>query len=254
MRADLLLVARGLASSRTRARELIDAGAVRLCTADGSQPLHKASTLLADDAELYVADEARPRYVSRGGLKLAGALSAAGIDVQGLVCADLGQSTGGFTDCLLQAGAARVVGIDVGHGQLDPALRADPRVQAFEGVNVRALPDGLLAPEVRSALAAGAFDLVVADLSFISLTHALPPAAWLLRAGGHLLALVKPQFEVGPGGVDHRGIVREASRYDGVRQRVEAAARAAGLSPAGWYESPIQGGDGNREFFILASK
>ncbi|MFP5412375.1 MAG: TlyA family RNA methyltransferase [Gammaproteobacteria bacterium] len=253
MRADQLLVARGLAASRTRARELIDAGAVRVRTAGGDEPVGKPSAQLADDAELLVDDSARPRHVSRGGLKLEGALAASGVDPRGLTCLDLGQSTGGFTDCLLQAGAARVVGVDVGHGQLHPSLRADPRVAAFEGVNVRGLPEAADAA-LRAALPEAGFDLVVADLSFISLAHALAPAAALLREGGILLALVKPQFEVGPGGVDSRGIVRDASRHAEVRQRIEAAARAAGLAPRGWHDSPIRGGDGNREFFLHAVK
>lgn len=253
MRADQLLVARGLAASRTRARELIDAGAVRVRTAGGDEPVGKPSSQLADDAELLVDDSARPRHVSRGGLKLEGALAASGVDPRGLTCLDLGQSTGGFTDCLLQAGAARVVGVDVGHGQLHPSLQADPRVAAFEGVNVRGLPEA--ADEaLRAALPEAGFDLVVADLSFISLARALAPAAALLREGGILLALVKPQFEVGPGGVDSRGIVRDASRHAEVRERIEAAARAAGLAPRGWHDSPIRGGDGNREFFLHAVK
>ncbi|MCM5571649.1 TlyA family RNA methyltransferase [Burkholderiaceae bacterium FT117] len=254
MRADQLLVARGLAASRTRARELIEAGAVRLRTAAGLEPLRKPSAALADDAELLVDDAARPRFVSRGGLKLEGALAAAGVDPRGMACLDLGQSTGGFTDCLLQAGAARVVGIDVGHGQLHPSLRDDPRVVALEGVNVRALAGADAPAAFAAARPPGGFDLAVADLSFISLAHALAPAAALLRPGGTLLALVKPQFEVGPGGVDSRGIVRDERRYAEVRARIEAAAREAGLSPRSWHDSPIRGGDGNREFFLHAVK
>jgi 23S rRNA (cytidine1920-2'-O)/16S rRNA (cytidine1409-2'-O)-methyltransferase len=253
MRADQLLVARGLAASRTLARELIEAGAVRLRTATGAEPLRKPATPVPADAELLVDDEARPRYVSRGGLKLAGALAAARLDPTGWHCLDLGQSTGGFTDCLLQAGAACVLGIDVGHGQLHPSLQADPRVTAFEGVNVRELPAGVDAA-LRPALPAGGFDLAVADLSFISLAHALVPAAGLLRAGGTLLALVKPQFELGPGGVDSRGIVRDETRHAEIRDRLGAAAQAAGLTVLGWPDSPIRGGDGNREFFLHAVK
>jgi 23S rRNA (cytidine1920-2'-O)/16S rRNA (cytidine1409-2'-O)-methyltransferase len=255
MRADQLLVARGLAASRSRARELIEAGAVRVRVGPSFDTLRKASTPLADSAELLVDDEARLKFVSRGGLKLEGALAAAGLDPRGLHCVDLGQSTGGFTDCLLQAGAQHVIGIDVGHDQLHASLRGHPRVSAFEGQNVRTLLAGAQAdPRVLAALPPGGVDLVVADLSFISLAHALGPAAFLLRAGGHLLALVKPQFEVGPGGVDHRGIVRDESRYGDIRQRIEHAAREAGLDPVGWYDSPIRGGDGNREFFLHAVK
>jgi 23S rRNA (cytidine1920-2'-O)/16S rRNA (cytidine1409-2'-O)-methyltransferase len=212
MRADQLLVARGLAPSRQRARELIDAGAVHLRTPGGRETLRKPSTPLPDNVGIEIDDAARPRYVSRGGLKLEGALAAAEVDARGLCCLDLGQSTGGFSDCLLQAGAARVVGIDVGHGQLHPSLQSDPRVVGLEGRNVRAL-DPASDPAFAAVIPAGGFDLVVADLSFISLAHALGPAARLLRDGGRLLALVKPQFELGPGVVDSRGIVRDPTRY-----------------------------------------
>ena len=251
-----MLVAMGLAASRTQARALIEAGAVQLRSVSGFETLRKPSAEIAHDAEIVIDEGARPRHVSRGGLKLEGALAAAGIDPSGMVCLDLGQSTGGFTDCLLQAGAARVVGIDVGHGQLHPSLGGDRRVLAFEGINVRALtaPEYGSPSAFRAAVPPGGFDLVVADLSFISLAHALAPAAALLRPGGTLLALVKPQFEVGPGGVDSRGIVRNERSYAEIRERIERAARQAGLVPRGWHESPLRGGDGNREFFLHAVK
>ncbi|MCO5108447.1 MAG: TlyA family RNA methyltransferase [Burkholderiaceae bacterium] len=250
MRADQLLVARGLAASRARARELIQAGAVSARIGARDEVLRKPSVELAEDTPLAVEDGAGLRYASRGGLKLAGALDRAHVDARGLACLDLGQSTGGFTDCLLQAGAARVVGVDVGHGQLRERLRHDPRVRAFEGVNVRTL-----APEVLgAAFPPAGFDLVVADLSFISLVHALGPAHALTRPGGRLLALVKPQFEVGPGGVDRHGIVRDPALYETVRRKVCDAAACAGWTVDGWFESPIRGGDGNREFFLCARK
>lgn len=250
VRADQLLVARGLAASRARARELIEAGAVRARIGGCEQVLRKASTELADDTPLSVAEGAGLRYASRGGLKLAGALARAGVDARGLVCLDLGQSTGGFTDCLLQAGALRVVGVDVGHGQLREQLRRDPRVQVFEGVNVRALAPATLG----GAFPPAGFDLVVADLSFISLAHALAPALALARPGARLIALVKPQFEVGPGGVGRDGIVRDPALHEAVRHRICDAAAAAGWTVDDWFESPIRGGDGNREFFLCARK
>jgi 23S rRNA (cytidine1920-2'-O)/16S rRNA (cytidine1409-2'-O)-methyltransferase len=250
MRADRLLVARGLAASRERARELIEAGAVSAGSGARRQVLHKPSTELDDDVPLEVAAGALLRYVSRGGLKLAGALERTGLDVRGFACLDIGQSTGGFTDCLLQAGARRVVGVDVGHGQLHPRLRDDPRVQAFEGVNVRALD----AARLGAAWVAPGLDLVVADLSFISLAHALAPAFALARTGAHLVALVKPQFELGPGGVDRRGIVRDAARYDTVQAALRRAATDTRWNVDDWFESPIRGGDGNREFFLYARK
>lgn len=250
MRADQLLVARGLAGSRARARELIEAGAVSARIGARDEIVRKASTDLADDTPLAVQEGATLRYASRGGLKLAGALERARIDARGLACLDLGQSTGGFTDCLLQSGASRVVGIDVGHGQLRERLRDDPRVRAFEGINVRTLAPALLG----SAFPPAGFDLVVADLSFISLAHALAPAFALSRPGGRLLALVKPQFEVGPGGVDRHGVVRDPALYELARRRICDAAAEAGWSVVEWFDSPIRGADGNREFFLSASK
>jgi len=202
----------------------------------------KASLILPPTAALVVLADADDRYVSRGGLKLAGALAHTGLDVHGRSCLDLGQSSGGFTDCLLQAGAARVVGVDVGHGQLHPRLQADPRVSSLEGINGRSLGDAPL-PERR-------FDLIVADLSFISLTLVLPQLPPLLVADGDLLLLVKPQFEVGPEHVGKGGIVRDAGLYPQVAARLRQAAAAAGLRVLDWFDSPIRGGDGNREFFI----
>lgn len=250
MRADQLLVVRGLAASRARARELIEAGAVSARIGARDEVLRRPSTDLSDDTPLSVAPEAAPRHVSRGGLKLAGALERTGVDVRGLTCLDLGQSTGGFTDCLLQAGAARVVGVDVGHGQLHSRLRRDERVCAFEGLNVRALD----AAQLGAAFPPGGFDLVVADLSFISLTLALAPAFALARPGAVLLALAKPQFEAGPAALDRRGIVRDPARYEAVRRKLCEAAADAGWAVEGWFDSPIRGADGNREFFLYARK
>jgi len=193
--------------------------------------------------------DASDRFVSRGGLKLAGALAHCALDVRGRVCLDVGQSTGGFTDCLLQAGAARVVGVDVGHGQLHARIAADPRVTALEGINARAIRRA----DLGDALPAGGFDLVVVDVSFISLTKVLPALAALCAPQAHLIALVKPQFEVGPGGLDRHGIVRDAARYDAVRTTVTDCAAACGWQVHAWLDSPITGGDGNREFFIHAT-
>jgi len=244
IRADQLLVARGLASSRTLAQRLIEAGRVR---AD-ARPVRKASESLAEQARITLAPGDDDRFVSRGGLKLAGALAATRLDPRSMVCLDVGQSTGGFTDCLLQAGAARVVGLDVGHGQLHPSLWADPRVTAFEGLNARSIDRAALG----DAMPAPGFDLIVADVSFISLTLVLPALGALATPTGRLLALVKPQFEVGREALDGRGIVRSADLYDGVREAVGACARGCGWAQPAWLDSPILGGDGNREFFIYA--
>jgi 23S rRNA (cytidine1920-2'-O)/16S rRNA (cytidine1409-2'-O)-methyltransferase len=257
MRADQLLVQRGLAASRSQAQRLIGSG-VRWFDGAGWQAVAKCGQVLPLQAPIDLGDAAERRYVSRGGLKLEGALKSAGLDVAGASCLDLGQSTGGFTDCLLRHGAARVVGVDVGHGQLAPALRADPRVACIERLNARD------AEALRSALAGlpGAafarlgqtgFDLVVGDLSFISQTLVLPAVVPLLCPGGHLLMLVKPQFELQPGQLGKGGIVRDASLHEVVRSRIAACCAELGLGLAGWHDSPIAGGDGNREYFVFAS-
>ncbi len=241
-RADQLLVSRGLASSRAVAQRLIASGRVRW---DGDAVVKPAQDLPAC-AGLQVEADPADCYVSRGGLKLAGALAETGIAVDGKFCLDVGQSTGGFTDCLLQAGAARVVGVDVGHGQLHPPLASDSRVTAVEGVNCRALTAADLAP----GFPADGFEVIVGDLSFISLTLVLPQLPPLLAASGDLLLLVKPQFEVGRGGLAKGGIVRDPALYPVVEDKLRACAAGLGLTVRAWLESPILGGDGNREFFI----
>ena len=241
-RADALLVQQGLATSRTAAQRLIEAGRVLL---DGT-PLSKAAQSLPPDAALSVVADEDDRYVSRGGLKLAGALMESGMRVAGLRCLDIGQSTGGFSDCLLQAGAAQVVGVDVGHGQLHPRLKTESRLTAIEGVNCRHLSPADLGP----ALPPGGFDRIVGDVSFISLTLILPQLPPLLAADGEMLLLVKPQFEVGPGNLGKGGIVRDPALYAEVEQKLRDFAQNLGLTVKAWLNSPIAGGDGNREFFI----
>ncbi len=244
MRADQLLVQRGLAPSRSAAQRLIAQGAVRWLGPAGWAAPRKAGDELPEGCELQVTDDAELRWVSRGGLKLDGALARTGIDVTGRNCLDVGQSTGGFTDVLLARGAARVVGLDVGHGQLHERLRGDPRVVALEGVNARHL-DAASLPLQR-------FGLIVGDLSFISLTLVLPALAPLLAVDGELLMLVKPQFELQPADVGKGGIVRDAAAYERVQARIREACAACGLAVADWFASPIAGGDGNREYFVRA--
>jgi 23S rRNA (cytidine1920-2'-O)/16S rRNA (cytidine1409-2'-O)-methyltransferase len=246
LRLDSLLVSRGLAPSRTVAQRLIAAGRVTL---NGS-PLLKAALELAPDAPVEVEADEDERFVSRGGLKLAGALAETGIAVAGKTCLDVGQSTGGFTDCLLQAGARHVVGVDVGHSQLHPRLRADPRVTALEGINCRTLA----ATDLGTALPAQGFDLIVGDVSFISMTLILPQLPPLLAPQGDLLLLVKPQFEVGPAHIGKGGIVRDPALYREVENKFFEFARNSGLTARSWLNSPITGGDGNREFFIWLTK
>jgi 23S rRNA (cytidine1920-2'-O)/16S rRNA (cytidine1409-2'-O)-methyltransferase len=329
MRADQLLVHRGLASTRAQAQRLIASGVQWLKlghhhTAQGAmsgaeigaannsgstlywQRIAKNGDILPDDAQIELLNDAEARYVSRGGLKLEGALQTLGLTVKGSTCLDVGQSTGGFTDCLLQQGASRVVGVDVGFGQLHDKLRSDERVLCFERVNAR--ESGVIAAEIAKLLAGedeedgedfgsafdddnyddaeftpkniatqaintpasisnaevnsdifepefvAEFDFIVGDLSFISQTLVLPAIAPLLKPNGCLVMLVKPQFELNFGQVGKGGIVREAALYEQVEKRVREAYVEQGLTVHAWLESPIQGGDGNREFFIHASK
>ena len=273
MRADQLIVSRGLAPTRSAAQRLIDHRAVRWLAPAGWAVPRKAGEDLPDDCSLEVTDDAELRYVSRGGLKLDAALARIGIDVAGRSALDLGQSTGGFTDVLLQRGASRVVGIDVGRGQLHPRLAADPHVACFEGINVRDLakaehadaeyvqpmhsqptdtePASALSTYIRMRPARG-FDIVVADLSFISLTYALPVIARELRTDGDALLLVKPQFELQPKDIGKGGIVKSAAAYPRVEARIRDACTALALAVRDYFPSGLDGGDGNREFFVWA--
>lgn len=255
MRADQLLVERGLAASRAQAQRLIAAGAEWQAVDGGWRRIAKSGEAIDLGAPLRLLDDAEARYASRGGLKLEGALRHTALDVRGCVCLDVGQSTGGFTDVLLQAGARWVVGVDVGHGQLHPRLRADARVQVFEGVNARSA-DALqkIANNVQSATAAGRFDLIVADLSFISLAAVLPALASVAAPGAPALLLVKPQFELGPAALGKGGIVRGTGAFGPMLERLCADAGAAGWIVVESFASAIAGGDGNREFFIHARR
>lgn len=235
IRLDRALSERGLAASRERAQALIAAG---LVTVNGA-PAEKASQNVTADSEIIVLGEVNP-YVGRGGLKLEAALKHFRLKVTGLRCLDVGASTGGFTDCLLKRGAGFVVALDVGHGQLAESLRLDPRVEAREGVNARYLSPDQFTEK---------FDLVVIDVSFISLTLILPAVAPLLRPGGHMVALVKPEFEAGRENVGPGGIVRsENARWFALKKVVNFARDQLGLDVKGTTRAPA-GGGGNREFF-----
>lgn len=248
MRIDQLLVERGLAASRSQAQRLI-AGGVQWQQSDGTwRAVVKNRDEVPESAALQLLDDAESRYVSRGGLKLEGALKATGVKVAGLRCLDVGQSTGGFTDCLLQQGAAQVVGIDVGHAQVHPRIREDERVVCVEGVNARELELG----DERVPEALEGFDLMVGDVSFISLTLVLPGVVHLLKPTGQLLMLVKPQFELQPGQVGKGGIVKDESLYPFIENRLRTALTELGMQVTAWLDSPIEGGDGNREFFVQA--
>jgi 23S rRNA (cytidine1920-2'-O)/16S rRNA (cytidine1409-2'-O)-methyltransferase len=249
MRVDQLLVQQGLAPSRSAAQRLIERGAVRWLGPRGWAVPKKAGEDLPAGCTLELLDDAELRWASRAGLKLAGALAHTGLAVAGRTALDVGQSTGGFTDVLLHAGAAHVVGVDVGHGQLLPRLAADPRVTALEGQNARELSREMLG----TAWPPEGFGLVVGDLSFISLTLVLPALAGLLAPGGDLLMLVKPQFELQPQDIAKGGLVKDASAYPRVEARLRAACAELALPVLHWFDSPITGGDGNKEFFIHAS-
>lgn len=331
MRADVFLVENGYASTRSQAQRLIASGVQwRLATTLPWSRVAKNGDDIPNGAQVELLDTAQVKYVSRGGLKLEGALAATGVQVHGARCLDVGQSTGGFSDCLLQAGAAHVIGVDVGQAQLHERLRSDTRVIAVEGLNARYLSAHTLVEGCEQALSeyveaepedndtqpqapyawmrnggvvdedyddsddakehdieafkaqraakaqaraqgniamlrqrrAGrehdcidpVFDVIVGDLSFISLTLVIPALVPLLAAQGQLLLLVKPQFELQPGQVGKGGIVRDVHLYAQVQERVRACCTDSGLQVVGWHESTITGGDGNREFFIHARR
>jgi 23S rRNA (cytidine1920-2'-O)/16S rRNA (cytidine1409-2'-O)-methyltransferase len=236
VRLDALLVERAMASSRERARALILAGQVKV----NGTVAQKAGQSVPADATVALVQPDHP-YVGRGGVKLAHALDTFGIAVEGREALDVGASTGGFTDVLLRAGATRVVALDVGHGQIAWTLRTDPRVVVLEGVNARALTRDRLPT---------AIDLVVIDVSFISLRHILPALPPLLTRTADVVALVKPQFEAGRREVEKGGIIKDAAVQQRVVAEVIAAASEVGLTHLATTESPITGSSGNREFFI----
>ena len=238
-RLDLLLVERGLAETRTQAQALILAGDVFV----GEQPAEKPGSLVPGDAPLRLRQKLR--YVSRGGLKLEGALRQLAISVEGKICVDIGASTGGFTDCLLQAGALKVYAIDVGRGQLHSRLAADPRVVSREGVNARYLSEADL-PEL--------VDVATVDVSFISLTQVLPAVLRRLRQGGTLIALVKPQFEVGRSKVAKGGVVKDPVAREQSIRKIAAFLEGEELRVLGRVDSPIAGPAGNLEVLIAATR
>ena len=238
-RIDKLLVDRGLAESRTKAQAMIMAGVVLV----DEQRVEKPSQQFEANSSIRVkgGDDPTSRYVGRGGLKLEAALREFQIDVTGFVCLDVGASTGGFTDCLLQHGAQKVVALDVGHNQIDWRLRNDPRVEVREGVNARHL---------RAEDFSQRFDLAVIDVSFISVTKVLPAIVPLLIGTGSIVTLIKPQFEVGRGEVGSGGIVRDAAKRLRAVEEVNGFAKSLGLNVVGVIESPITGAEGNVEYLV----
>lgn len=239
-RLDITLVERGLAPSRSRALDLIRRGFVRI----GDDVVTKASQEVPVDAHVALAD-ATPIYVSRGAEKLAAALDHFGFNVAGKTCADIGASTGGFTEILLARGAVHVSAVDVGRDQFHPSLRTDPRINLLEATDARALTQ---------AHFPGAIDAIVADVSFISLEKAMPAVLALAAPGAWLIALIKPQFEVGRAAIGKGGIVRDTTAREAVPVRIAAWLTTCGWCVTGTIVSPITGGDGNQEFLIGAHK
>ena len=244
MRADQLVTQRGLAPTRSAAQRMIASGAVRWRLEPAAWAVtRKAGEDLPDDCQVEVTDDSELRFVSRGGLKLDAAIARCGIAVAGMSCLDIGQGTGGFTDVLLQRGAARVVGVEVGHGQLNARIAADERVTVLENVNARHLE--------ASQLPMAKFDLIVGDLSFISLALVLP--ALLPLMAGDLLLLVKPQFELQRVDIGKGGLVKSPAAYGHVEAKLRKACANHGLVVRDWFTSAIDGGDGNKEFFLRAA-
>ena len=238
MRLDTYLAQNGLAKSRTRAAELISGGFVTV----GGKTVTKPSYDVSDADEIELTGEEHG-FVGRGGMKLDGALEAFGIDVSGMICADIGASTGGFTDCLLKRGASKIFAVDSGHGQLDESLLNDERVVNLEGVNARYMTAETLGAQV---------DLAVADLSFISQTLVLPAVRSILKDGGAVVTLIKPQFECGKSALNKNGIVKDKKQHIFAVRQVLASAAEIGLMPEKIIKSPIKGGDGNTEFLMYA--
>ena len=261
-RLDQVLVTQGLADSRAHAQRLIGDARVRWHNGREWQTLKKSAYELDNSALLELIPSDMDKYVSRAGMKLAGALTHTQLAVTGLNVLDLGTSTGGFADCLLQSGAAHVVGVDVGHDQLHPRLQSESRLTLFENLNARHLANEVLAERwddlgnTEITPITYHFDLAVADLSFISLTKILPiftaGERSLLKPNGHILMLVKPQFELDAEALSKAGIVKDPARYNEVQSNIIQACLAQHLTVLDYFESPITGTDGNREFFVFA--
>ncbi|MCF0136422.1 MAG: TlyA family RNA methyltransferase [Lachnospiraceae bacterium] len=247
-RLDVLLVEKGLASSRERARELIEKGQVLVMGIPGKKPAQKVEDTVTPEIRGEVL-----RYVSRGGLKLEKALDCFGIDLQGKICMDIGASTGGFTDCMLQRGAKQVLAVDVGTDQLAMSLRKDPRVTNLEQTNVRHLTRERLT-RIQSCEAFEGADLASVDVSFISLTKVLDAVAALLKETGEMVCLIKPQFEAGRGAVGKKGVVKDPTVHKEVIRLVLTYAFGLGLMPHGLTYSPIRGPEGNIEYLLHLKK
>ena len=256
-RLDKMMVQQGLAASRTQAQRLIEAGAVKGRLQGQWLTLNKAAMKISSEVELHTQAIDELRYVSRAGLKLSLALEylqeqalwPVPSPLQNAFVLDVGQSTGGFTDCAIQHGAQRVVGVDVGHGQLAAALRGNPKVVCLEGVNARTLPSALATEYTPTG-----FDIAVMDVSFISQRLLIDSVVANLKSNGWLLSLVKPQFEVGKDGIGKGGIVKDEALFDQVEQVICSCLKEHNMRVSTYFSSGLDGSDGNREFFVLAQK
>ena len=246
-RIDIMLVKWGVARSRTQAQEMIQRG----CVFFSGKAVELSSFPIEPTGEppsaLVIQPLESARFVSRSGLKLEGALDRLKLDVSEMIALDVGQSTGGFTDCLLQRGAKKVIGIDVGHDQLHANLRSDPRVVTREKTNARDLSSGVLDP----FLPESKFDLIVIDVSFISLEHILPGLARFKKPLALVVALVKPQFELGPDALGKNGVVKDPAKFEALQTHVQVFSTRMGYSVLDYFESQLEGAEGNREFFIV---
>jgi 23S rRNA (cytidine1920-2'-O)/16S rRNA (cytidine1409-2'-O)-methyltransferase len=254
-RADQQILALGLAPTRSAAQRLVEQGAIQWHGPKGWTLVRKAGEALPIGADFKVLDDAETRWVSRAGLKLEGALKHCAackhpVDLTGKTCLDVGQSTGGFTEVMLSLGAERVVGLDVGHGQVHHSIAGHPQVTVIEGVNAR----HLTAEDLGDAAPEGGFDFIVGDLSFISLTLVLPSLVPFMAPKGELMLLVKPQFELQPEQIGRGGLVKDPESYPVVEARIKQACTENGLKVRAYFNSPITGRDGNREFFVRAER
>lgn len=250
VRVDQLLVEKGLCASRTQSQKLLEGGLVQVQVSGQWIRVLKSSQKFSVDSEFRVELGEEQRFVSRAGLKLQAALDRLEIDLADTIALDIGQSTGGFSDCLVQNGALKVIGVDVGHGQLAEKLRRNPQVIGFEGVNARALDAAFFS----SRGLPSQFELIVMDVSFISQTLILPQLIDLLDVGARLVSLVKPQFEVGPARLGKGGIVKDERALEELQASLTQLVSELGLQVDDYFASPITGGDGNREFLLCARK
>jgi 23S rRNA (cytidine1920-2'-O)/16S rRNA (cytidine1409-2'-O)-methyltransferase len=250
LRIDLILTEQGLAKSRSQAQTFISEGRVSYKQNEKWIKVTKPSLKLSSDIELNVISDEADKYVSRGALKLEGALLHTKLNIEGFLVLDIGQSTGGFSDCAIQHGAAHVVGVEVGHDQLDPRLRNHQNIICLEGINAR----NLSIKDLSEHFPEKGFDLIVMDVSFISQTKILPQLPNLLSKTGHLITLVKPQFEVGKEFIGKGGIVKDKTRVKQLEQDMQDFIKELGFEVKCYIESPIKGGDGNQEFLLWATR